>query len=363
MEITAHQAKRRVKQTKGFTAMALVCALAGCAANNGTPVTVRTVPLPSSVVSVETQHLTPDEISQVVGTTENGAYVLGPNDVISVNVYSHPDLSVPNPLQYGNHAGALITSDGSVQLPLIGNVNVGGLTLQQAQQRLQLAYGTYVVQPRIAIELQQAESLRYYLLGAFTTPGVVYPSHPLDLLDALALGGSVNISGADLYQAYVAQNSVKLPIDLHALLIDGDMSQNVTLAPGDAIVIPTSANENAFVFGSVAKPGAVPFQSGGLTLLQALSDAGLDLGSMTNGELSQVRIIRSQGASAQYFVVNASMIENGKAAPFALYPGDIVYVPANAIGTWNQAISALLPSLQAVSGILNPFVDIKYLRQ
>ncbi len=343
--------------------MAMAVALTGCAGNNNTPVTVKNVPPPTAVVSVETQTLTPDEIAQVTGGADNGAYVLGPSDVISVNVYSHPDLSVPNPLQYGNSGGALITSDGTVQLPLIGNAAVGGLTLPQAQQKLQVQYATYVVNPKVAIEIQEAQSFRYYLLGAFTSPGVKYPAHPLHLLDALALGGSVDISGADLYQAYVAQNSVKLPVDLHALLVNGDMSQNVTLAPGDAIVIPTSANENAFVFGSISKPGAVPFQSGGLSLLQALSDAGLDLPSMTNGKLAQVRVIRSQGATAQYFVVNAAMIEDGKAAPFQLQPGDVVYVPANAIGTWNQAISALLPSLQAVSGILNPFVDIKYLRQ
>lgn len=344
------------------TAVMLAISLTSCATNN-TPVTVQNVPAPSAIISVETQTLTPDEIAQITGGTDNGAYVLGPNDVISVNVYSHPDLSVPNPLQYGNSGGALITSDGTVQLPLIGNAAVGGLTLPQAQQKLQVAYATYVVNPKVAVEIQEAQSLRYYLLGAFTSPGVKYPAHQLHLLDALALGGSVDISGADLYQAYVAQNSVKLPVDLHALLVNGDMSQNVTLAPGDAIVIPTSANENAFVFGSVSKPGAVPFQSGALSLLQALSDAGLDLTSMTNGKLGQVRVIRSQGVNAQYFVVNAAMIEDGKAAPFQLQPGDVVYVPANAIGTWNQAISALLPSLQAVSGILNPFVDIKYLRQ
>jgi polysaccharide export outer membrane protein len=341
---------------------ALFVALAGCAGNN-VPVSEQAVPLPSAVVSMQTDQLTPDEMGQVVGKSETGAYMLGPNDVISVNVYSHPDLSVPNPLQYGNSGGALITSDGTVQLPLVGNVELGGLSLTQAQQKLQTTYAVYVVNPQIAVELQAPQSMRYYLLGAFTSPGVKYPNHPLHLLDALALGGSVDISSADLYQAYVAQNSVKLPVDLHALLVNGDMSQNITLASGDAIVIPTSSNENAFVFGSVGKPGSVSFQSGQLSLLQALADAGLDLTAMTNGKLSEVRVIRSEGAHGEFFVVNVAMIANGKAASFPLQPGDIVYVPASGIGTLNQAVNALLPSLQAVSAILNPFVDIKYLRQ
>lgn len=340
----------------------MVMGVAGCAQSPpSAPVTMSA--LPSPVVSEQSQHLTQDEMAQVFGGTEDGAYLLGPSDIISVNVYDHPELSVPNPNQYGNGGGVLITSDGSVGLPLIGDIHIGGMTLPAAEAKLQSAYAQYVVNPRVAVEVQQAQSMRYYLLGAFTSPGVKYPVHPLDLLDALALGGSVDIPSADLYQAYVAHGNVKLPIDMHALLVNGDLTQNATLLPGDVIVIPTVQNEQAFVFGSVSKPGPVGFQTGTLSLLQALSDAGLDLSSITNGELSQVRIIRSQGANGQLFVVNATMIMQGKAASFALEPGDIVFVPPSGIATWNQAINQLLPSLEAVSDILNPFVSIKYLTQ
>jgi polysaccharide export outer membrane protein len=126
-------------------------------------------------------------------------------------------------------------------------------------------------------------------------------------------------------------------------------------------VIPSSANENAFVFGAVTKPGAVLFNSGSLSLLQALSDAGLDLAAYTNSELSAVRVIRAGGRSAEFFVVNASMIMDGTATSFALRPGDIVFVPPTTVATWNQALSELLPSLNTISAVLNPFVSIRYL--
>lgn len=351
-----------------------MAALAGCSQAPQVPVTVKTLRV-SPVVSTQTQVLSPAEMDQISGPDPRAPYVLGPDDVVQISVYEHPELSADAGTASGdvgsNSSGSsgtsssisdlMIGSDGTVQLPLIGVVQLGGLTLAQAKSQLTDAYGPYVADANVTINLVQPESMRYYLLGAFAAPGIKYPNHPLTLLQALALGGSVDIPNADLYQAYVAQGDVKLPVDLYQLLIQGDLTQNILLASGDTIVIPSSANENAFVFGAVTKPGAVLFESGSLSLLQALSDAGLDLASYTNSQLSAVRVIRAGGRSAEFFVVNATMIMNGEAASFPLRPGDIVFVPPTEVATWNQALSELLPSLNTISAILNPFVSIRYL--
>jgi len=317
----------------------------------------------SPILSQQTERLTPDEMRAVSDSPANAPYLLGPNDIIAVDVYMHPDVSIPAPGATGNVPGVLITSDGTVQLPLIGNIRLGGLTIEQARQAITTAYAAYLSQPQVAVQLVQAQSLSYYLLGAFTQPGIKYPLHELTLLEALALGGSVDVANADLYQAYVAQGAVKLPVDLHALLVDGDLSQNIPLKSGDAIVVPSSASENAFVFGAVGKPGAVPFQSGALSLLQALSAADMDLVDYTDAQLSRVHIIRAQGRSGSFMIVDARAIMNGQALSFTLQPGDIVFVPPTGIATWNQVLTQLLPSLQTVSDVLNPFVSIKYLKQ
>ncbi len=341
----------------------LAAALGGCNPVPAAPADSIAFQPGNAVLSAQSESLTPDEMRVVSDPVADGAYRLGPDDVISVTVYLHPELDVPVPGAAGTNGGALITSDGQVQLPLIGSAQLGGLTLLQAQSTLAAAYAAYVVNPKVAIELQQAQSLRYYLLGAFAAPGVKYPVHQLTLLEALALGGSVNIPDADLYQAYVAQGKVKLPVDLDALLLGGDLTQNITLASGDVIVIPTSSSENAFVFGAVGKPGPVPFQPSGLSLLQALASAGLDLPDYTAARLSRVHVIRAHGPSAEFYIVDAALILNGNAASFALRPGDIVFVPPTGVATWNEVLSQLLPSLQTISGVLNPFVSLKYLQQ
>jgi polysaccharide export outer membrane protein len=72
-------------------------------------------------------------------------------------------------------------------------------------------------------------------------------------------------------------------------------------------------------------------------------------------------VIRSDGDHGELFTVDVASILNGEAAPFPLMPGDVVFVPAGAIANWNQALEQLLPTLQTISGILNPFVQYKYL--
>jgi polysaccharide export outer membrane protein len=321
--------------------------------------------MPNAILSAQTESLSPDEIREVMDTRADSAYVLGPNDVISITVYLHPELSVPQPGASSSVGGVMITSDGTVELPLVGELNLGGLTIKQAQQVITQAYSKQnaLIDPEIAVELVSAQSLRYYLLGAFTEPGVKYPAHQLNLLEAVALGGTIQLEQADLQQAYVAQGSVKLPLDLHALLIDGDLSQNVMLAPGDAVIVPSSLSEQAYVFGSVLKPGPVQFESGGLSLLAALSGAQMDLSSYTNARLSRIHVIRSHGKSGEFLIVDANMILQGQARPFQLQPGDIVFVPPTEVATWNQVLEQLIPSLQAISDVLSPFVSLKYLRQ
>ena len=119
--------------------------------------------------------------------------------------------------------------------------------------------------------------------------------------------------------------------------------------------------KQVFVFGAVKKPGPVPMMPAGLTLAQAIASAELrDAGH----DFNHVRIIRSLTATrGELLVVDFERILRGEAMPLALKDGDIVYVPKNGFGTWNDAIAEMLPSLQFVSSVLQPFVQIKYLER
>jgi polysaccharide export outer membrane protein len=87
----------------------------------------------------------------------------------------------------------------------------------------------------------------------------------------------------------------------------------------------------------------------------------MDLTNYTNAQVSRIHIIRARGQSAQFMIVDARAIMEGQAAPFALEPGDIVFVPPTPVASWNQVLLQILPSLQVISGVLNPFVQVRYL--
>ncbi len=133
------------------------------------------------------------------------------------------------------------------------------------------------------------------------------------------------------------------------------------------ILVPDKTSEQAFVFGGAAGGGSrgtvVPFANGRLNLLQALAAAGFGYRDHAQGRLSETRVIRSAGARGELFTIDAARMFDGEVGPFELAPGDVVYVPATGITNWNEALAQLLPSLQTVSGLLTPFVQIKYLSE
>jgi polysaccharide biosynthesis/export protein len=326
--------------------------------------------LPSSVVSREEDKLDPALMQQLQGDRDGDAYRVGPGDQLLVAIYGHPELSIATysgPGVAGTRPGLIIDNDGTIQFPLIGSVKVAGKTSEQLRKFLETELAVYVRDPKVTIQIQLHGTIRYYLLGQFTTPGMKYSDRPLRLMEAISLGGSVTFPTASLRSAYLARNGKRLPINFRRLLREGDMSQNIPLRTGDVVMVPDNSNEQAFVFAGAptgaAKGGTVPFRNGRLTLMQALASAGYGYRDRALAKLAKTRVIRSEGERAELFVVDASKIIAGEAGDFELTPGDVVFVPARAVTTWNMALEQLIPTLQTVSGLLNPFVQIKYLEQ
>jgi polysaccharide export outer membrane protein len=131
--------------------------------------------------------------------------------------------------------------------------------------------------------------------------------------------------------------------------------------PWVVVEIAEYRNRQVFVFGAVKKQGAQPLPASGMNLLQAIANA--DVQSVGRSS-KQIRIIRSLSPTeGELLVVDIDRMMRGKEVPLPLQEGDIVYLPKSAIGSWNEALSDLLPSLQTVSSALQPFVNIKYLKE
>lgn len=270
-------------------------------------------------------------------TAAQQPYILGPADVIEVVVFGSPDVS----------RTVTIRPDGMISLPLIGEVQAAGLTPDQLRQQLTTTFAAFVRQPRVAVILREFRRIRVTVLGQVTRPGVYELAQGAVLLDALASAGGLAVD-AGLGQARLirGQESPQI-IDLEQLLLQGQLSLNLLLQSGDALIIPDDAMARIYVLGQVTRPGVVPLR-GALTALQALSLAG---GPTTRALLNQTQIIRrgsvpsatatiplttvvvahQSSTAVQVLPVDLSKViqEGDVARDLPLRRGDILYVPEN----------------------------------
>lgn len=279
-------------------------------------------------------------------------YRIGPGDRLRLNVFGEQGM---------NDISAGVDADGYIQIPMVEAVRVSGLTTREIMERLKDAYGDFFVNPWVTVELETAESASLYFLGEFRSPGVVYMNGATSLIEALALAGGLE-EDAYLPGARLLRENRICTVDLDALLRQGDFSQNVWMRSGDAIYAPRREDMSVYVIGSVAAPQAVPFGATGRTLIEAISIAG---GQVPGASLmSEVRIIRSTSpTSGELILFDARRVLNGLAPDFRLEPGDVIWVPQNAVGDWNMAISAILPTLELIGGVVTPIALVQSLQE
>lgn len=347
-----------------FMLLLAACLISGCAGYIDLPAgTVKQVSSPI----VEKQEVSVPVLEEEAPPPEE--YVIGVNDVLNVSsncpmlfnfTGGGAGLAGAGTNGSGQGQGSRVDGGGYIQIPRAGLIHVAGLTLAQARAKIQDSLRKYVKDPWVVVEVSAFRSKPLYLLGQFKTPGTFYMERPLNLTQGLALGSGFETT-AYLRGARLNRNNKILPVDIYDLLLNGRPGQNIWLQSGDTLFIPDNSNQQVFVFGAVKKPGPVPMLQGGLNLAQAIGSAEL---RDTGYDFKHVRIIRSLSTTrGELIVVDFDRILRGEALPIPLMEGDIVYVPKSNMGAWNDALNELLPSLQAISAVLQPFVNIKFLSQ
>jgi polysaccharide export outer membrane protein len=112
----------------------------------------------------------------------DGDYILSPSDVVEMTVFREPDLTTK----------ATISRDGTIQLPLVNDVRVGGLTVRQARDLIRKLYDAdYLVEPQISLGVTQYADRKFTIIGQVNNPGA-YPikaGERLNLLEAIGMAG------------------------------------------------------------------------------------------------------------------------------------------------------------------------------
>jgi len=239
------------------------------------------------------------------GALAQEEYHLGPGDVVKVLVYEHDDLTTTGKISQG----------GTLVMPLLGEVRIGGLSTSQAEATIARALeeGGYVKFPQVALAVEEYRSQQFAILGHVKNPSKYPIEGKLTLIDALAMAGGTTDRAADVITVVSRQDGRKKVrrVDLTAFY-RGDLSQNVPIKAGDVILVPKM--ETFYIYGEVRNPGSYRLEKN-MTVVQALSVGG---GLTDKGTQRGIRVKRQgDNGTVKEFEVGLNDL---------LRPNDVVFV-------------------------------------
>jgi polysaccharide export outer membrane protein len=258
---------------------------------------------------------------------EEQVYEIGPGDVLRLNVPQLPELD----------GEITVQSDGSIYVQQVGEVNVAGLSLSEAEEligrRLRLfdpAVGDVV------LSVMEYNALRVFTLGAVANPGALNFETPPTVWEVLRAAGGPT-GEANLASCRIIAEEDGRPrsriVDLSGYLSGEGLPDDV-LRSGDTLIVPliaegsvgVPASRGVQVFGGVGVPTTVPIQ-GPTDLVSVLMLAGAPLENARLAKVDWVHRDRQAATSVASRVDMRQFLEDGKASGNPLiYPGDVVYM-------------------------------------
>jgi polysaccharide export outer membrane protein len=240
----------------------------------------------------------------------------------------------------------VVGPDGRITLPLIGVVQVGDATRQEAVQSLNTKLQAYFSQPVTTLGVEEYTSNHITVLGRVERAGVLrFPRVPT-LAEVLASAGAMPIldKTATLTRGAIMRGRDKLIwIDLKAML-NGDLAYNIQMKKGDVVFIPDSSETAVYVLGAVAKPGSYRLTPR-MTLLDALAQAG---GATESAQGGRIGVYRAGAQRVEVFDF-AALVDPNRSVNFALEDGDVVYLPNSALADVGYALRQIAPAVSVLT--------------
>lgn len=285
------------------------------------------------------------------GADEPWLYLVGPQDVLRITVFEHPELT--NPSGTANElSGRVVNSDGKVFFPFVGAVQAAGRTVQDIRISIQDGLSRVLKNPQVDVSVLQYRSQRVVVAGEVRTPGTLpITDVPPTLAEMISAAGGLGPE-ADLSAVTVTRGSTTARADLYAYFYGGDARQNLRLQTGDVVHVPDRRFNKVFVLGEVGRPNSVVMPRGRLTLAEALADSGGVNPFSANA--GQVYVIRDGGQKAQIYHLNASSPDALVLADrFVLRQRDVVFVDAAPVVRWARVVNNILPAADFLRESLN----------
>jgi polysaccharide export outer membrane protein len=277
-------------------------------------------------------------VGGVAGPARGAAYVIGPEDVLQISVWLHPELE----------RTVTVGGEGNITFPPLGDLHAAGQTTEQLATRVGDRLSSYLRQTAtVTVTVAQYLNQSVYVTGAVGHAARYGFERIPGLLDVINQAGGA-LPTADLTQVQIIRREGDqrrlMTADVSRALREGTAAGLPELKPGDTILVPAAAlpgtapttgtGDAAGVLGEVNRAGLYPVGSGA-DLWMVLAAAG---GLTARGNLGDVRVVRpKEGANSVFSVNLRAQLRHGAREPFVVRPGDVVVVSGNAgvPAAWN----------------------------
>jgi polysaccharide export outer membrane protein len=250
--------------------------------------------------------------------SRNSNYRIGPRDLIEVRVFETQELN-----------GSLrVSEDGLINMPLVGNVTVAGLTETEAAQRIKGVLEEKALQrASVSVQVQEFRARPISVIGSVRQPGNLAFAGRWTLLEALtAAGGLDDTHGAFIHVLRRSENGLsdQVSIRTNDLLVRADPRVNIPILPGDLINVPGAIEVTVYCMGEVESPGAVAFKSSErISLLTVIARAG----GLTDRASNKIAVKRTDvDGKTSEITADYKRILSGKEFDIELRPGDVVVI-------------------------------------
>ncbi len=283
-------------------------------------------------------------------------YAIGPEDVLAIDAYNLPELQ----------RTVRVNSAGEIALPLVGVLNVKGMTPSQVEKTIEDKVKKYVEETVVMVEVKEYRSQRISVVGAVKNPQIFAVNGQRYLIDILLMAGGLSSeAGRVCYvirrrqaeepgstgSADLKARTETIIVDLNELLIKGNFSLNIPLFADDIVNVPNGGV--FFVDGEVNAPGSYAL-SGRTTLAEGITMAK---GLSSAAKSGEVRIYRDNGGKERDVIVaDYAAIREGEKPDILLEENDIIMVPTSGIKSF---FGALLNTARGLVTLASPYSVVK----
>ncbi len=173
----------------------------------------------------------PPRVASAPGVRDD-TYIIGTEDVLSINVWKEPEMSRMVPVR----------PDGMISLPLLGEIKAAGLTPVQLKEQISVPLRKLMSEPEVTVIVTEVHSLSFNIVGQVMKPGYYPLTRRMTVLDAIAIAGGFR-DFAKQKKVYVLRTmadgkQVRLPFNYKEVIKGKNAAQNIEMQPRDTLVIP-----------------------------------------------------------------------------------------------------------------------------